>query len=58
MTIIEVLYKKLSALVGKHVYISGEALYYAENEFQAYVQRNSRNIKTSYATVVAKEECW
>lgn len=57
MTIIDGLSKKLTALIQNHVQLSGEFLCYAEDEFQSYIQRSTRNVKSLYSTVVAKEEC-
>lgn len=57
MAIIDGLSKKLTALIQNHVQLTGDYLCYAEDEFQTFIQRSSRNVKSLLSTVVAKEEC-
>lgn len=57
LAIIDSLHKKLTVLVQHHVSLKSDELCHAEDGFQSYIQRISRNIITSYGTVVIKEEC-
>lgn len=57
MTIIDGLHKKLTSLLQHHVTLTDDALCSAEDAFQSFVQRASRNVIVIYGTVVAKEEC-
>lgn len=55
--IIDGIHKKITALVQHHVDLTGDALFHAEDNFQAYIQRVSRNVIATYGTIVTKEEC-